>query len=517
MSKTIKILSTSDVHGFVYPTDFSSRKNVTELGLLKAGSFIKQTKANAADNEIVVALENGDLIQGSPLTSYLADHSDHRDFLSSITKKIGYDAGILGNHEFNYGFNYIKSSEAARNYPILNANIDGAIKAGIADKPYTIIERNGVKIAILGLTTAFIPNWELAKNIPDLKFNSILPIAKQLIPGLRKQADIVIVSYHGGIEADPATGEPTEKYTVENEGYRLLTEVPGIDALVTGHQHRTLATKINGVPFTQPGVHGTNVGEITLTLDDDKHVIANDSQLISTAPIQIDPELVPDSTLNNTVQNWLDQPMGTVAGADMRIDDPMAARLHGHPYLELINQVQMDALGTDIASTALFSNDLTGYGREVSMREIINNYPYPNLGFLEKVSGADLKAALERCASFFTLEDGKVEISKAFTTPKLQLFNYDFYSGIDYEFDLNKPVGSRLTKLEYHGQSVTDKQSLLVAMNNYRGIGGGEYSMFGSDKLVKQTSDSIQNLTIEYLKKHHPYQAIQPHNFNVIK
>ena len=517
MSKTIKILSTSDVHGFVYPTDFSSRDNRTELGLLKAGSYIKQTKENAKDDETVVAIENGDLIQGSPLTSYLADHSDHQSFLSLITRKIGYDAGILGNHEFNYGFNYIKNSEADRNYPILAANIDGAIAAGIADQPYQIIEKNGIKIAILGLTTAFIPNWELAKNIPGLTFNSILPIAKQLVPELRKQADVVIVSYHGGIEADPETGEPTEKYTVENEGARLLNEVPGIDALVTGHQHRELATKINGVPLTQPGLHGTNVGEITLQLDNDNHVISSESQLIDTAPIKIDPDLMPNPELEETVQDWLDQPMGTVTGADMRITSPMEARLHGHPYLELINQVQMDALGADIASTALFNDDLDGYGRNVSMREIINNYPYPNLAFLEKVTGKDLKAALERCASFFTLQNGEIGISTEFTKPKLQMFNYDFYSGIDYEFDLTKLVGHRVTKLIYHDKPVTDDQSLLVAMNNYRGIGGGEYSMFGSDKLVKQTSDSIQNLTIEYLKHHDPYQAIQPNNLTIKK
>ena len=97
------------------------------------------------------------------------------------------------------------------------------------------------------------------------------------------------------------------------------------------------------------------------------------------------------------------------------------------------------------------------------------------------------------------------------------MFNYDFYSGIDYEFDLTKQVGHRVTKLIYHDKPVTDDQSLLVAMNNYRGIGGGEYSMFGSDKLVKQTSDSIQNLTIEYLKHHDPYQAIQPNNLTIKK
>ncbi|USS85921.1 bifunctional metallophosphatase/5'-nucleotidase [Fructilactobacillus cliffordii] len=516
MPKTIKLLSTSDVHGYVYPTNYSTKDNYTGIGLLKAGTIIKQAREQATADEIILAVENGDLIQGSPLTSYLAEQPDTlKDYLTGITSQIGYDAGVLGNHEFNYGIDYIRAAEAKRNYPILSANIMGAENEQIADAPYQIIEKQGIKIAILGLTTAFVPNWEMAENIQGLTFNSILETAQALVPQLRQQADVVIVAYHGGLEADPETGEPTEKETVENEGYRLLTTVPGIDALITGHQHRELAGTINHVPFTQPGVRGSNVGQITLTLDDDYHVINGTSQLLKTADVAIDESLLPDPQVENQVQAWLEESVGTVTGADLRIHDHLQARLHGHPYLDLINQVQMEALGTDISGTALFNNEITGLSPRVSMREIISNYSYPNTAFSERITGKEMRDALEQNAKFFTVRDGQIVINDEFVKPKLQLYNYDVYSGIDYEFDISQPVGHRVTKLNYHGQPVTDDQELVVAMNNYRAIGGGDYQMFSIDKVVQQTSETIPNLMIKYLQEHDPYHATEPNNFRV--
>ncbi|USS93327.1 bifunctional metallophosphatase/5'-nucleotidase [Fructilactobacillus ixorae] len=516
MPKTIKILSTSDVHGYVYPTNYSTKDNYTGIGLLKAGTIIKQAREQAQPDEIVLAVENGDLIQGSPLTSYLADHPQAPTaFLTGITSQIGYDAGILGNHEFNYGLEYLRAAEADRNYPLLNANITGAEAEHIADAPYRIIEIQGVKIAILGLTTAFIPNWEKAANIAGLTFDSILTVAKDVVPNLRLQADVVIVAYHGGLEADPKTGQPTEAATVENEGYRLLTTVPGIDALITGHQHRELAGTINHVPFTQPGVRGSYVGQITLNLDDDHHVINGTSALLKTADVAIDETLLPDPKVENQVQTWLEAPVGTVTGADLQIHDPMQARLHGHPYLTLINQVQMDALGADISGTALFNNEITGLSPHVSMREIISNYSFPNVAVAERITGKELRAALEQSATFFTVQAGHIVINEEFVKPKLQLYNYDVYSGIDYEFDVAQPLGHRVTNLNYHGQPVTDEQELTVAMNNYRAIGGGNYQMFSIDKVVKQTSETIPNLMIQYLKDHDPYHATEPDNFRV--
>ncbi|EKK20370.1 2', 3'-cyclic-nucleotide 2'-phosphodiesterase [Fructilactobacillus florum 8D] len=516
MLKKIKILSTSDVHGFIYPTDYSSPDKTTPLGLLKAGSLISRIKDQSQPDELVLAVENGDLIQGSPLTSYLADHpQSDQSFLTKITSKIGYQAGILGNHEFNFGLEFLRHAESQRNYPLLGANLHGHDRTGISDQPYQIIEEQGVKIVILGLTTAFVPNWEAPKNLGDLQFESILSTAARLLPSLRSLADVVIVAYHGGFEADLTTGQATEPATTENEGYRLLTSIPGIDALITGHQHRKLAGHLNGVPYTQPGLHGTYVGEIELTLDQAHHVVSSTSQLLPTANEPLDPNIMPSSALEDQVQGWLSQSLGEHVGASMRIADPLTARQHGHPYLTFVNQVQMDAVDTDIAATALFNDELNGFPTKLTLRDIFNNYPYPNLAVAELVTGRELRQALEQCASFFQINCGQLQINPKFCEPKPQLFNYDLYTGINYEFDIRKPIGHRVTYLTYHEKAVTEEQQLIVAMNNYRAIGGGNYPMFASSKIQRQSQKTIPNLMIDYLKNHQPYQAQSPHNFSL--
>ncbi len=160
-------------------------------------------------------------------------------------------------------------------------------------------------------------------------------------------ADVVVVAYHGGLESDLKTGLPSEKITAEDEGYRILTQVPGIDALITGHQHRQIAAVYNGLPVTQPGERGGRfVGCIELQLEKNNEVQGSTATLLATE------EMIPDSTLTQMtakleqkVQTWLDQPLGQVNGTAMAIVDPMQARLHGHPYLQFINQVEMAATG----------------------------------------------------------------------------------------------------------------------------------------------------------------------------
>ncbi len=135
----VKILSTSDVHGYVYPTDYSTPNNIADYGMLKAATLIKQQKQAAAADEIVIAVENGDWIQGSPLTSYVAKQTTAKQqgIFSQITSNIGYDAGVLGNHEFNYGLDYLRAAEHYRNYPLLGANIAGGRQQQIVDAPLT--------------------------------------------------------------------------------------------------------------------------------------------------------------------------------------------------------------------------------------------------------------------------------------------------------------------------------------------------------------------------------------------
>ncbi|MFC6289994.1 bifunctional metallophosphatase/5'-nucleotidase [Levilactobacillus angrenensis] len=513
----LKILSTSDVHGYVYPTSYSRRDDHRDYGWLRAATVIRDVQAAAGPDEVVVTIENGDWIQGAPFASYLAQRpAAEAALFTQLTSQLGVDVGVLGNHEFNYGQDYLRYCEAQRTYPLVGANIQGGSDQGILDAPYHLIERQGLKIAVLGLTTAYVPVWERADHLTGLHFQAALATAKHWVPRLHDLADVVIVAYHGGFEADLTTGEPTERLTGENEGYQLLTQVPGIDALVTGHQHRQIAGVYHGVPTTQPGDKGVAVGEITLTLDADKHVVASDAQLLTTANAQPDAAFAAQTAaVQARVEDWLDQPVGQLTGTSMTVTDPMAARLQGHPYLQFINQIEMAAGQTDIAATALFNDDVRGFGPSVSVRQVLNSYPYPNTLVVERITGADLKAALERCASFFTVVAGQVQVAPAFTTPKLALYNYDIYSGIAYHFDLTQPVGQRVTQLVYHGHPVQPEQTLDVAMNQYRGNGGGDYPMFAPAKVIREINTDMAELIRQYFAAH-PVVTGQPQtNFTV--
>ncbi|MDN2453932.1 bifunctional metallophosphatase/5'-nucleotidase [Lactobacillus sp. UCMA15818] len=517
----VKILSTSDVHGYIFPTNFSSRTDYHPFGYLKAAQVIKTIKETAASDEVVIYIENGDFLEGSPMTDYTyrtrKTKKYNQDFCM-MTNFLDADAGVLGNHEFDYGISYIEETWKNKKYPILGANISGEMAQKIIDQPYRIIEKAGIKIAILGLTTQYVPHWEKAENIDRITFSSALTAAKKYVPILKKQADVVVVAYHGGFEKDLGSGRLTEELTGENEGYALLCEVPGIDALVTGHQHRKIAQLVNGVPTTQPGYRAENVGQISIELDDNKAIIGSSAELLNTSDQPVNQEL--EAILmdwRHSIEDWLDIPVATVNG-NMHIHNHLNARLHGHAYLDLINHIQMDATGTDVAGSALFNDEVKGYDAQITVRDILNNYIYPNTLVVERISGADLRAALERCASFFELHaDGSISMASSCNVSKVQLYNYDYYSGIDYTFDLTKPLGQRVVRVMYHKQVLKDTDKIDVAISQYRAVGGGEYPMFNMDKSIRVCDDDMPKLIAKYLREHKEFKAVQPNNLKIIK
>ncbi len=517
----VRILSTSDVHGYFYPTDFSSAQDRHELGYLKAANLIRQIRAKAPADEVVLYIENGDIVEGSPMDAYAyntRENTDYSQLIVALINSVAPNAAVLGNHEFNFGLDYLAQVVQDRDYPILGANISGSNAKKIVDAPFKIIEEKGLKIGIIGLTTQFIPHWEDPGNIKGLKFESALKTLKKQVLEVKSQVDVLIAAYHGGYEADLHDGQPTEKNTGENEGSAILQEVPEIDALVTGHQHRREAAVVNGIPTTQPGYRGSDVAEIILELDDQHKITNSQAHLlpVSGQTLPADLQYISASWYLAT-QKWLDQPVATITG-DMHITDHMAARLHGHPYLDFVNRVQMAATGAKISGTALFNDDVGGFGAKVSVRNVMNSYVFPNTLVVEKVSGKDLRAAVERSASFFELgDDGKVEISASFSTPKVELYNYDYYTGIDYSFDLTKPAGQRVGKIMFAGKELLAEQEVEVALNQYRGVGGGNYPMFNADKIVRQYADDMPKLIIQYLQSHPHVKVGQPHNLTIIK
>ncbi len=517
----LTILETSDVHGCLFPINYGTNDKA-DVGLGKIASLIKQERAQ---NEHVLLIENGDLIQGTPLMYHHARfEEDEKNPMISLTNELSYDAGIFGNHEFNYGLPFLKKAVNEASYPMLAANIlNKETREPFFGTPYMVKEINDLKIGILGLTTHYIPNWEKEENIAGIHFEDAFESAKKWVPYLKEkeQVDLIVVAYHGGFERDLATGEPTEVLTGENQGYEIAAHIPGIDVLLTGHQHRQIeGHSINGVAVIQPGNNGMNLGKVTLDLEKSDGrwtVVQKQSMLLSAEHAEADETLLKQvSAYEKRTQAWLDQPIGRIEG-DMVVQNAMETRLGDNALIEFFNHVQMKAAGVDISNTALFDNQSPGLPPNVTMRDVVSNYIYPNTLKVIRMTGHDMKKGLERSASYFkTYEGGEIEINPAFTTPKPQHYNYDMWEGIEYLFDIRKPYGERVIKLEYKGKPVNMEAEYDVVMNNYRSGGGGDYFMYKDKPVIKDIPVDVSELIANEIIEKKVIKATVDHNWKVI-
>lgn len=515
----LTILAMSDTHGYFFPTDYVDDRIESPFGLLKAASVIKKERERA--NGPVLLLDNGDFIQGSPMSQYVEENNETPAQLVDILNDLKVDAGVIGNHEFNYGVDYLKAGIEVVSHPVLSANILQKNGAFFANAPAKIFEKDGLKIGVLGLTTQYIPNWEHPENIKDLEFHSAVAVAKEWVPKLQEEVDVVVVAYHGGFESDLDTGEPTEPHNGENEAYQLLKEVSGIDALITGHQHREIARVIDGVPIIQPGNRASNIGKITLDfekVEDQYQLVEVNSELVPVKDAPVHPELAEKyRPLQEEVNSWLDQVIGETTG-DMRILDHHEARLQEHPYVEFINRVQLHHSKAQISGTALFSNTAPGYPEEITIREVILNYPYPNTLAVIEVTGAELKEALEKSAEYFAvIAANEIGVNPDFVTPKPKPYNYDMYEGIEYVIDVSKPFGERITTLQFEGVDVQPTDTFELVTNQYRAVGGGKFEMFKDKPFLREINTSMSDLITAYIKEHKVISAEVDQNFKVIR
>ncbi len=517
----LTILHTSDLHGNIFPINYASNQP-SDVGLAKVSTLLKELRA---ENDNVMAIDTGDFIQGTPLEYYHAKiDSEPVDPMILAMNAMGFDSTTIGNHEFNYGMALLDKAESEADFPFLSANVVRRFTTAPYYKPYVIYDVEGVKVAILGLTTDYIPNWEDTKNIAAVDFADPVKVAAHYVKMLKEEegADVVIAAYHGGLERDPKTGEPTEDLTGENKGYLLLETVEGIDVLLTGHQHRSIAGFVLGVPVSMPSNWGKAVGKIELTLDNasgDWLITAKSVELISTSGVEADQEILDlIQPYEDKVQKWLDTPVGTAKG-EFYVEDPLEVRLGDDPLIEYINTVQMAYSGVDISSSALFNNDIKGWQEgPVTLRDINGVYIYPNTLKVIEVSGQDIKDALELTATYFTLdENGDFDVAKKWVDPKPRHYNYDMWEGIDYIIDVSKPEGERITKLDYHGKPLDMTATYQIVLNNYRAGGGGGYFMFQGKPVVKDIMMEVSELMGTYLLENEVIDATVDENWEVVK
>ncbi|WP_284141743.1 bifunctional UDP-sugar hydrolase/5'-nucleotidase [Virgibacillus sp. LDC-1] len=517
---TLHILYTSDIHGNAMPIIYGTNEEA-DLGLVKYATVAKHKKAHY---ENVLLLDNGDLIQGTPLmTHYVKAQADKENPMIGIMNQIGIDAAVIGNHEFNFGRQILEDAVQQSSFPWLAANIlDQKTGQPYFGTPYKIKRfPNDLTVAIIGVTTHYIPNWEKPVHIAGIQFADAKATLQKWVDHIHlvEKPDLVIASYHGGIERDLISGEPTEQLTGENQGYAMAAEIQGIDVLLTGHQHRVFTGMINDCLVIQPGNNGKMYGEITITFDQSEKgwkILKKEAEVVSLKGVESDREsLHYMEQIEVSTQQWLDQPIGQIDG-NMEIDDPFQARVAKHPFIEFIQHVQMDAAGVDISVTSLLNNDAKGFPSVVTMRDIVSNYIYPNTFAVLELTGEDICAALEKSASYFILDQqGNIGVNPSYESPKPQHYNYDMWEGIEYTINVAKPIGKRIEQVTYHGEPLNKEKTYQVVLNNYRASGGGDFDMFKEKPIIKEIQQDAVELIQAYFEKHPIVPATITPNFKV--
>lgn len=502
---TLNILETSDLHGSILPHSYANHEPL-EQGFAKLATLIRRERLQ---HEATLVIDNGDLIQGTPLVYHHArvDRETPNPMIRALNT-LCVHAAVVGNHEFNYGLTYLQQAVNESSFPWLSANLLNEAGEPYFGKAFEIYELGGVKVGLIGLTTPYIPNWEKPEHITGIQFADPVAAARLYVKELREVhgSDVVIAAYHGGFERSLEDGRPTEPLTGENQGYELAYEVEGIDVLLTGHQHRRIARVLsNGVCIVQPGHNGKALGKVELTLtraDSDGRWTIEDRRAMLLEAV----DAVPDSEVlaltepyEAAAQQWLDQPMGTIRG-DMLVHDAALLRLRDNPLIEFINRVQMELSGATISNTALFDNHSPGFPEQVTMRHVVSNYMYPNTLKVIRVSGQDIRQALEQTAEYFMLDErGRITVNPDFMEPKPQHYNYDMWEGIEYRLNVALPPGQRVVKLEKDGMPLDPEGQYDVVMNNYRAAGGGNYMMFQGKPVVADIPTDVSELIANYI------------------
>lgn len=481
-NKRFRILATTDVHGYIAPYHYSNNQ-LANMGLSSLACLIKQYK-----DEHTILIDNGDCLEGSPLAMHhFIKNKEDVHPITTCMKYLQYDYINLGNHDFNYGLSALHKHLNHVGATCLTCNIDPL--------PYTyqIKEINGYKIAFIGVVTQYLTNWEQPDNIKGLTFLDAFETLKKAVKQVRNQVDYVVGLYHGGFECDLVDGTPTEVLTGENQGYRMCHEIEGLDVLITGHQHRSIATKVNGVTVTQTTCNGMELACIDVYQDKvEASILKPDGQYDKDMCHLIQKQ-------EEACQLWLDEAVGTTK-VDLLVKDEVDARIHKHQVITFLNKISMEFTKADLAGNALF-NHAVGFKEEITMRDIVSTYVYPNTLIVKEINGRILKAYLEKNAEFFDLQEDEIVISSSYKEPKLQYFNYDMVDGIEYTIKVSNPIGSRITSLTYKGKPVQEEDTFTLVINNYRASGGGDFTMLKDAKMVQEFEVGMVSLLAEYIRR----------------
>lgn len=491
MNRNLTICFTSDIHGYFSALDYAT-------GAPAAAGLANCMAAFPKNDGNTLILDGGDTLQGSPFTYWLYSVPHGGGCVpAGIMNLAGYDFVTLGNHDFNYGKEEIQRYLRQLNARCLCANVEGIPEV---EKTAVVTLKNGLRVGLTGITSPFVNFWEKPENLAGITVTDAFTAAKAALETLRSEkVDVTVCLYHGGFENDVRTGEVLSR-TEENQGWRICRELD-FDVLLTGHQHLALENLcLFGTYTCQAPDKARQFLRMEISVSDTGAVRAQ-SRLIPAGAVADSRAAAYLKPLEEENAAFLDTAVGHL-DRDLLPEGELDMALHGSPIANFFNQVQLEASGADLSVTSL-SSGMKGLSRDVTIRDIVASYVFPNTLKTIRVNRAVLKAALERSCAFFHLdESGNVGVSQEFLKPIPQFFNFDFLSGAEITADLRRDAGDRVTSIRYRGQELPEDQELTLCLNNYRASGAGGYPLYAQCPTVQEQPTEIAQLIMEYVTRH---------------
>ncbi|PJA98376.1 MAG: bifunctional metallophosphatase/5'-nucleotidase [Ignavibacteriales bacterium CG_4_9_14_3_um_filter_30_11] len=533
----LKFIETTDVHGSIFPYDFKNDKNA-KTSLSQVYTYVKQERTKK--DQQVILLDAGDILQGQPAVYYYNfEKTNEKHLVAQVMNYMKYDVGAVGNHDIEPGHNVYDKIKKEFNFPWLAANAINKTTGKTYFQPYKILIKDGVKIAVLGMITPGIPLW-LPKNIwSNIDFEDMVLTTKKWVKIIKEKErpDIIVGLFHSGTDYTYGN-QNADTPRNENASELVAKQVPGFDIVFVGHDHHGWNYSVKNIDNKNVviigGINGARtaaVANVTINLSDKKN------KIITGEIIEIKNYLPDESFLKHfenifmEIKNYTTQQICTFTKTITTKDSFFG----DSPFVDLVQNIQLKITGADVSFASPLSFNAAINEGPVFVRDMFNLYKYENLLYTIKMTGEEIKNYLEFSYSNWlnNMKDENDHLLKfkkdeqnniLYTNGNPDLYNasYNFSSavGINYTVDVSKHAGEMISVSSFSdGRKFILESNYKVAINSYRGNGGGGHLVYGAkipkvelaNRIINSTDKDLRFYIMHWLKKE---KTITPEKFD---